>query len=356
MPSNGSNSIMTVAWQTTDQCLEAAATRGSVRGVNSPGSVPGCLPRPLELLDREREGGRRLRDPPELDHEVRGRGRVGGLEDHDRVGLPEEAQELVEHHVVRELRVLEEAGGLLELSGEDLELGHEEHGVTPRKAPGGRYLTVSQRLSRPDVRGRDPVHAHVDEGGLRDGRPKDLVGPSLAGIPFDEEARDRVEEGERIPEKLREVPDGRLRERHGPAEGPDLEAHDDLAQGPAEEGLPDGRVRIERDPPEDPEHLGPPLPLEKEDREDGGEHGDTIKDERDDALHPVDLEGPVVAEEVEPAHHECIPRLHGTSRYLKDARGPTGLTKGPLRSPIIHHESGSVASSRWHAEKGVRNA
>src|SRR5207253_4639968 len=91
---------------------------------------PRTSPRPLEFFNRERQGGRRLRHAAELDHEVRGGRGVGGLENHDRVRLPEEAEELVHHDVVRKLRVLEQAGGFLKLAGEDPELRHEEHGRT----------------------------------------------------------------------------------------------------------------------------------------------------------------------------------------------------------------------------------
>src|SRR3989449_10319114 len=95
----------------------------------SPGSGKRS-PRPLELFDRQRERGRRLRHAAELDHEVRGGRGVGRFEDHEGVGLAEQSEELVDHDVVRDLRVLEQAGGILPLPGEDLELRHEEHGVT----------------------------------------------------------------------------------------------------------------------------------------------------------------------------------------------------------------------------------
>src|SRR3990172_286803 len=106
-------------------------------------------PRPLELLDPEREGRTHLCDAAELDHEVRRGGGVGSLEDHERVRLPEEAEELVHDDVVRELRVLEHPGRLLELPGDDIQQHHEEHGLTPPHASGGRYLTVGRSPSAP---------------------------------------------------------------------------------------------------------------------------------------------------------------------------------------------------------------
>src|SRR5438128_3742758 len=101
--------------------------------VCSPEVIPGPgtrLPRPLELFDRQRERRGRVRHAAELDHEVGRRRGVDGFENHDRVGLAEQSEELVDHDVVRDLRVLEQAGRVLPLTGEDLELRHKEHRVT----------------------------------------------------------------------------------------------------------------------------------------------------------------------------------------------------------------------------------
>src|SRR2546428_7540498 len=99
-------------------------------------------PRPLELFDRHREGCRDVRDAAELDGEI-GRGdRVGRLEDRERVRLPEEPEELMEDDVRRDLRVLEHPGRLFELPRDHLQLGHEQHRVTPRRGFVPRYLTV----------------------------------------------------------------------------------------------------------------------------------------------------------------------------------------------------------------------
>src|SRR3989449_2310240 len=101
--------------------------------VCSPEVIPGHgtrLPGPLEFFDRQRERGGRFRHAAELDHEVGRRRGVDGFENHERVGLAEQSEELVDHDVVRDLRVLEQAGRVLPLSGEDLELRHKEHGVT----------------------------------------------------------------------------------------------------------------------------------------------------------------------------------------------------------------------------------
>src|SRR2546422_5711543 len=61
-------------------------------------------PRPLELLDRQGEGRRRVGHAAELDREVRGGGRVRRLGKHDRGRVSWEAEELVEHDVVLGLR------------------------------------------------------------------------------------------------------------------------------------------------------------------------------------------------------------------------------------------------------------
>src|SRR5438093_13586790 len=90
----------------------------------------GRSPRPLEVFNRQRERGRRVRHAAELDHEVRGRRGVDRFEDDNGGGVAEQSEELVDHDVIRDLRVLEQAGGILPLPGEDLELRHEEHGVT----------------------------------------------------------------------------------------------------------------------------------------------------------------------------------------------------------------------------------
>src|SRR2546425_6412994 len=76
----------------------------------SPGSGTRS-PRPLELFDRQRERGGRFRHAAELDHEVGRRRGVDGFENHERVGLAEQSEELVDHDAVRDLRVLEQAGG-----------------------------------------------------------------------------------------------------------------------------------------------------------------------------------------------------------------------------------------------------
>src|SRR5256712_3611747 len=86
-------------------------------------------PRPLKLFNRQRERGRRVRHAAELDHEVGGGSSIDGFEDHDGVGLAEQSEELVDHDVVRDLRVLEQAGRLLPFPREDPEVPHEEHGV-----------------------------------------------------------------------------------------------------------------------------------------------------------------------------------------------------------------------------------
>src|SRR5438093_5739877 len=90
----------------------------------------GRSPGPLELFNRQRERGRRVRHAAELDHEVRGRRGVDRFEDHNGVGLAEQSEELVHHDVIRDLRVLEQAGGILPLPGEDIEMRQVEHGVT----------------------------------------------------------------------------------------------------------------------------------------------------------------------------------------------------------------------------------
>src|SRR5207245_10518286 len=93
--------------------------------VCSPEVIPGPgtrLPGPLELFDRQRERGGRFRDAAELDHEVCGRRGVDGFENHERVGLAEQAEALVDHGGVRDLRVREQAGPVLRVSGADGEL------------------------------------------------------------------------------------------------------------------------------------------------------------------------------------------------------------------------------------------
>src|SRR2546427_12443098 len=110
------------------------STFGSVDGlIKSTGPRPHeawASPRPLELLDRQGEGCRRVGHAAELDREVRGGGRVGRLENHEGIRFSEETEELVDHDVVRDLRVFEQTGRILPLSREDLQLRHKEHGVT----------------------------------------------------------------------------------------------------------------------------------------------------------------------------------------------------------------------------------
>src|SRR2546428_344409 len=76
-------------------------------------------PRPLKLFNRQRERGRRVRHAAELDHEVGGGSGIDGFEDHDGVGLAEQSEELVDHDVVRDLRVLEQAGPNLPTAREE---------------------------------------------------------------------------------------------------------------------------------------------------------------------------------------------------------------------------------------------
>src|SRR5438445_12808650 len=85
---------------------------------------------PLELLDREGQGGGDVRDATELDGELRRGDRVRGLEDRHRVRLPEEPEELMEDDVRGHLRMLEHPGRLLELTRDQLELDHEKHAAT----------------------------------------------------------------------------------------------------------------------------------------------------------------------------------------------------------------------------------
>src|SRR2546422_7378475 len=97
------------------------------------GSAPdskGSSPGPLELFNRQGERRRGFRHAAELDHEVRGGRRVRCFKDHDRIRFAEEPEKLVNHHVIRELGVLEQASRLFPLTRNDLELHHEEHGVT----------------------------------------------------------------------------------------------------------------------------------------------------------------------------------------------------------------------------------
>src|SRR2546426_11469073 len=104
----------------------------------SPGSGTRS-PRPLELFDRQRERGGRFCHAAELDHEVGGRRGVDGFENHERVGLAEQSEELVDHDVVRDLRVLEQAGSVLSLFGGDPEFRSNKY-----RANGGLSLKSTE--------------------------------------------------------------------------------------------------------------------------------------------------------------------------------------------------------------------
>src|SRR3989442_13240299 len=91
--------------------------------VCSPEVIPGPgtrLPGPLEFFDRQRERGGRFGHAAELDHEVGRRRGVGGFENHERVGLARQSEELVDHDVVLDLRGLEQAGAVVRPPREDL--------------------------------------------------------------------------------------------------------------------------------------------------------------------------------------------------------------------------------------------
>src|SRR2546422_9632838 len=113
----------------------------------SPGSGTRS-PRPLELFDRQRERGGRFRRAAELDHEVGRRRGVDGFENHERVGLAEQSEELVDHDVVRDLRVLEQAGRVPPLSGGGLEPGHKEPGGTESASRADAIKTCGAGFSR----------------------------------------------------------------------------------------------------------------------------------------------------------------------------------------------------------------
>src|SRR2546428_12029611 len=85
------------------------STFGSVDGlIKSTGPRPHeawAAPRPLELLDRQGEGCRRVGHAAELDREVRGGGRGGCLENHDGIRVSEETSGVVVPDGVRDLCV-----------------------------------------------------------------------------------------------------------------------------------------------------------------------------------------------------------------------------------------------------------
>src|SRR5437016_14510133 len=100
--------------------LNYLGSRGSIpcRLVSSGMEKTRSSPSPLELFNREGQRRRGIRHAAELNHEVcRGRS-VRGLEDHDRIRFAEEAEKLVDHHVVRELGGVEQSGCLLPQAGE----------------------------------------------------------------------------------------------------------------------------------------------------------------------------------------------------------------------------------------------
>src|SRR3989442_5227682 len=107
----------------------------------SPGSGTRS-PRPLELFDRQRERGGRFRHAAELDHEVRRRRGVDGFENHERVGLAEQSAEPVDHYVVRDLRVLEQAGRVPPPSRGGPWVGHQKHGG-PERASGAAAIKTA---------------------------------------------------------------------------------------------------------------------------------------------------------------------------------------------------------------------
>ena len=164
----------------------------------------------------------------------------------------------------------------------------------------------------------------VDQVGLGHGRPEDVVGPSLPRIPVDDEPRERIEEREGEPEELRDVPDGRLREGHRTSEGADLEAHDELPDRRADDGLEEGRVEEQEDAPEDAVHPGSPDVLDIQEGPEGREHPGEVDEVREDPLDPMDLERAIVANEVEAAHHERIPRFLSPVSLLKHPSSSSG--------------------------------
>src|SRR3989442_12393541 len=88
------------------------------------------LRRPLELLDREGQGGGDVRDATELDRELCRGDRVRRLEDRHRVRFPEEPEELLEDDVRGHLRMLEHPGRLFKLAPDHPELVHQSYVAT----------------------------------------------------------------------------------------------------------------------------------------------------------------------------------------------------------------------------------
>src|SRR5213595_1738428 len=95
----------------------------------------------------------------------------------------------------------------------------------------------------------------------------------------------------------------------------DLGAHDELPDRRADDCLEEGRVEEQEDAPEDAVHPGSPDVLDIQEGPEGREHRGEVDDVCEDPLDPVDLESPIVTDEVEAAHHERIPPFPLASRY-----------------------------------------
>src|SRR3989337_1716311 len=125
----------------------------------------------------------------------------------------------------------------------------------------------------------------------RSSRPR---GPRTAGggRPLAQEAEDRIEEREQVPEELGRVPRGGLAEGERPIHGADLEVEHVLPEGLSVQRLGGGPVQDEHDAGGDPqEDDSGRRPEEGEDGPRWHEDGDRVDPGRTEHPRPVELEG-----------------------------------------------------------------
>jgi len=238
-----------------------------------------------------------------MDGEI-GRGdRVRRLEDREARPASRGARGTRGGRRSRDLRVLEHPGRLFELPGITFSWV-----TNSTESPTARIRSaLFNRLCL--LRRLDAVEAHVDQG--RTARPssRGSVREPLARVPSTRSPAIVSRSGNRNqnsfgrsgrpPSRGSSVP-----RRAGPRV-PRSSSPRTSARSPPRRSRR-RRTRF----PKRPRTRRPPLADHIEEDPHGGEDDDTVQRERDDPLRPVDLEGPVLADDVEPVHHERIPGPH----------------------------------------------
>src|SRR4030042_550031 len=173
---------------------------------------------------------------------------------------------------------------------------------------------------------------------------RQLVRPLLSGVLcVYRHADDPVEEQER-PEYLGDVPEQGLGYVKLPRERDNLEPHQHLAYRAADDVLEERAIEEERGSRNPYEHEGKPSDAQHaEEYHEGDPYDQPVDDYGYEAPQPVLLECLVLAKVIKPCYHgSTTPMSLGCLAPLYYFLG-----QRPLRSPVFHHRSAGMFSSRW---------